>query len=191
MTVQGHHMSRDMAQRRNFGMNDTLKSGDFFAYMVEVDRDAYVYVLQFYADGTAKVLFPPSGHIRIAANQRRRVPTSNGQWFQLDEATGTEHLYVIASVESLQQAAPELAEVVGEVRVSPTKVTSAKETAKLTAKAKEPPSDHASARQQRRSRRHPRPLQCREVASCRRPTAIGRVSAACLFTSATRRGCVT
>lgn len=127
MTLRGWQMSKDMRAKGPLAIGDTLESGDYFSYYVRVDRAAYVSVLQFFADGSAKVLFPEAGpeggpeggEVRLLANQETRVPTDPGQWFQLDDAPGTEHVYVIASAMPLTQAAPALAQLVGEVRTSP------------------------------------------------------------------------
>jgi hypothetical protein len=119
MTVRGWHMAKDRGMQGPFAIGDTLHSGDLFNYYVRVDRDAYVYVMQFFADDSAKVLFPEVGDVRLSANQEARIPSDAGQWFQLDEAIGTEHLYVIASNTPLKESSPDLAKLVGEVRTSP------------------------------------------------------------------------
>jgi hypothetical protein len=118
MTVRGWRMAGD-GTRGPFAIDDTLKSGDYFSYYVRVDRDAFVYVMQFYSGGRGQVLFPESGDRLISAGQEARVPIDAGSWFQLDEAIGTEHMYVIASVEPLARSAPEVAAMVGAVRASP------------------------------------------------------------------------
>jgi hypothetical protein len=123
-------MSADRNSRRPLEIDDELRSGDFFAYHVRVDRDAFVYVLQFFADGTAQVLFPDHGAERVQAGRETRLPVDSRAWFQLDEAVGTEHLYVIASTEPLETSEPALARLIGNVRTSPTlDATSAEDAA--------------------------------------------------------------
>ncbi len=82
---------------------DTLHSGDRVELFVEVDAPAYVFVLQAFPDGSSTVLFPPAGELQLRPSAPVRVPPS-GQWFQLDEVTGTENLVVVASVRPLGQA---------------------------------------------------------------------------------------
>jgi len=119
MTVRGWQMPKDRASRGPLAIGDLLRSGDYFHYEIRVDRDAYVYVLQFFADGASKMLFPEQGDVRLAAHHDTRVPPDPGLWFQLDDTIGTEHMYLIASVEPLSRSAPALAELVGAVRSSP------------------------------------------------------------------------
>jgi Domain of unknown function (DUF4384) len=119
LSVRGTTMSAENKMRRPLEVDDELESGDFFAYHLRVDRDAFVYVLQFYPDGSAEVLFPAKGTERVLAGRDTRLPTDPQAWFQLDEATGTEHLYVIASREPLEATEPALAKLIGTVRSSP------------------------------------------------------------------------
>ena len=119
MAVRGVAMDAQRSERRPLQIDDRLQSGDFFAYYVRVDRDAYLYVLQFYPDGSAAVLFPSAGAVKVSAGAEQRLPADERGWFRLDEATGTEHLYVIAAEAPLEQSDPELAKLIGQVRTSP------------------------------------------------------------------------
>jgi len=147
MAVRAVTMNADRRARRPLEIDDRLQSGDFFAYHVRVDRDAYVYVLQFYADGSAAVLFPAEGAVRVSADTEQRLPADERGWFRLDDATGTEHLYVIAAVAPLEQADPALAELIGRVRTSPRAVLAADSTvlaADSTAEATAPEPEPAA-----------------------------------------------
>ena len=139
-------MDADRKARRALEIDDRLTSGAFFAYHVRVDRDAYVYVLQFYADGTAQVLFPERGAEQVFAGRETRVPLDPKSWFQLDDAVGTEHLYVIASTQPLETSEPDLAALIGNVRTSPTALAAAgDDSAGGKNTTEEPPGEQASA----------------------------------------------
>jgi hypothetical protein len=119
LAVRAEMMSADRGARRGLEMGDKLRSGEYFAYRVRVDRDAFVYVVQFFADGSAQLLFPPGPPTHLPAGVETRLPADASMWFQLDESKGTEHLYIIASAAPLETADAELARVVGDVRASP------------------------------------------------------------------------
>jgi hypothetical protein len=101
-----------------FQIDDRLKNGERIAYYVTADRPAYVYVMQFFADGGRHVLFPDKGEQRLAGGVETRVPPPGG-YFRLTGDVGTEHVYVIASQTALHSAAPELARVIADVLTSP------------------------------------------------------------------------
>jgi CHAT domain-containing protein len=80
-----------------------LQSGDHFQVHVEINKRAHVYVLLFDSQGQAKELFPnpkieQAGF--IDGGQRIAVPEKD-LWFWLDENTGTETLYILASEKPL------------------------------------------------------------------------------------------
>ncbi len=104
-----------------FQINDPLKNGQRIAYYVTSDQDAYVYVMQFFADGSPpSVLFPDQGEQRIAGGRETRVPLA-GQYLELEGEPGMENVYVVATRQPLDASAPELAKLVHDVRVSPGK----------------------------------------------------------------------
>jgi hypothetical protein len=90
-----------------------LRSGDGFKLSVEANRRAFVTLLILDSAGKASVLFPsddlPSGQA-VAPGQRVEIPPDDA-WFFLDEQTGVETLYVLASVEPLGRLEPFLAEL--------------------------------------------------------------------------------
>jgi CHAT domain-containing protein len=80
-----------------------LQSGDHFQVHVETNKRAHVYVLLFDSQGRAKELFPDPKIEQagfIEGGQRIAVPEKD-LWFWLDENTGTETLYILASEEPL------------------------------------------------------------------------------------------
>ena len=95
----------------------TLRSGDRFALELQMDRPAFIYVVQFFADGTSDVLFPSEGKAFVGATQGNllRIPPG-GSLFALDNAVGEENVYIIASERPLDEADASVAERVAEVR---------------------------------------------------------------------------
>ncbi len=80
--------------------DDALRTGDYVELYVDVTAPAYVYVVQFLANGTSAVLFPETGDRKIEPGKSFRIPEGgDGDWFQLDSTTGIENLYVVASRE--------------------------------------------------------------------------------------------
>lgn len=81
--------------------NDSvLRTNDNLKIYVKPSRDAYIYVLIFDSAGKADMLFPSAQvgmHNHVRGGQTYPVPDGN-QWFYLDENTGTENVYVMASL---------------------------------------------------------------------------------------------
>lgn len=96
---------------------DTLKSGDRIELMVSLEQPAYLYIVQFFADGGAAVLFPDAGDRLMSAAEPHRIPEA-GAWFELDEARGEEHIYVVASRRPLSLAAAPIAQQLARVRIA-------------------------------------------------------------------------
>ena len=101
--------------QRGVDQGATLKSGDKIALSVSLTRPAYIYVLQFFPDGSAEVLFPGPGEEHPITGTQR-VPGTG--WFQLDDAVGEENVYVVASAEPLAQADAAVMKTVDTVRTT-------------------------------------------------------------------------
>jgi len=76
-----------------------LRSGDNFQIHLEASRPAYVYILVYDSQGKAGQIFPApkinqSGSVD---GGRKVVVPARDLWFWLDEHTGTETIYVLAS----------------------------------------------------------------------------------------------
>lgn len=96
----------------------SLRSGDRVEVEIEVSRPAYVYIVQFFGDGSSAVLFPTGEEpVQIAAGSAVRLP-GDGQWFELDDNPGDEHVYVAASSLPLERADAAIADAVRSVRTS-------------------------------------------------------------------------
>lgn len=120
MQVRGLHMDKARTLKSSFGINDVLHSGDFVAYEVWVDRPAYVYILQFFPDGSQAVHHPATEEpTKLEARTWVRVPPDARDWLELDDATGQENLYIVASIRPLDAASPELKSLIDRVRTSP------------------------------------------------------------------------
>jgi len=94
---------------RAFKDGDALRSGDRLELFARVSRAAYVYVVQFDAAGTATVVFPralpgrSAQDYQIPAGAEERIPDAKG-WLELDDSSGEEHLYLIATTKPLRHA---------------------------------------------------------------------------------------
>ncbi|MBN2498862.1 MAG: DUF4384 domain-containing protein [Deltaproteobacteria bacterium] len=82
-----------------------LRSGDGLRVLIEVEREAYVYLVYRDAAGAQQLLFPGSGlgqDNRLDAGKLLSIP-AEGQWLELDRRTGTETLIVLASREPIEE----------------------------------------------------------------------------------------
>jgi len=82
----------------------TLYTNDNLKLFFRTNDDCYVYVLLFGSSGIAQVLFPHSQislSNRVQGNKEYFIPTGDN-WFWLDEKTGTETIYVVASYEPIR-----------------------------------------------------------------------------------------
>ncbi|HYE91492.1 MAG TPA: DUF4384 domain-containing protein [Terriglobales bacterium] len=83
---------------------DRLRSNDDLKIHFRTNADAYVYLIWVDTRGEASVQFPSrqaGRDNRVRGGQRYAVPQGDIEWFYLDNATGTETLYLIASYEPL------------------------------------------------------------------------------------------
>jgi serine/threonine protein kinase len=81
--------------------NGTLYSNDGFQIHVGVDRDSFLYVVDMDQSGKVEVLFPRNEikqPRKLQADKKYVLPAPN-LWYRLDEVTGKETLYILASAE--------------------------------------------------------------------------------------------
>jgi len=106
LTVEVAYNARESSTGafRDIRDGDTLRTGEQVAIGVSVSQDAYLYLFQYHANGTADVLFPDT---RIAignplrAGQTVRLPP-NGQVYTVDSNdVGVETVYIVASQRQL------------------------------------------------------------------------------------------
>lgn len=109
----------DRGAEAPFSVADRARAGDQIAFYVTPRRDAHIGIVQFYADGTRAVLFPDSGPTReVISGSSTRVPP-RGQWLEIYGSPGEEHVFVVATVASLERSDPELFSLVTEARATP------------------------------------------------------------------------
>ena len=104
-------------QKFGIAADDTLKSGDYVEMFVDLRSPAYLYVVQFFADGTSAVLYPSQGDKLVQPGTEIRIP-DGGNSFQLDDHTGEENVYVLASRTPVAQADATVATQITEIRKS-------------------------------------------------------------------------
>jgi hypothetical protein len=79
---------------------DTLYSDDYCRINFELDQDAYAYVLYYDSTGNLHQLYPdPDTEIpqKVKGNTAYTIPEGENKWFQLDNFSGTETVFVLAS----------------------------------------------------------------------------------------------
>lgn len=84
----------------------SLPSGAQLALLVTVKAPAYVYLGAASSDGTAEVLYPTAGEVRVQPGERLRIPPQ-GQWLTLDKHRGEEDYFVYAARRPLSRAEQE------------------------------------------------------------------------------------
>ena len=92
-----------------------LRSGDNFQIHLESSRPAYVYVLMYDSQGKAGQIFPDPKVNQSGAVEggRKIVVPGRDLWFWLDESTGTETIYVLASEKPMADIRGLLAQMEG------------------------------------------------------------------------------
>jgi hypothetical protein len=82
-----------------------LKTGDQIKFFLNVDKNCFVYLIYSSSQGELSVLFPYRFKLRsseYSAAGHHYIPSGN-QWFELDEHTGEEKFYLLASANRLMQ----------------------------------------------------------------------------------------
>jgi len=78
--------------------NSTLKSNDDYRLYVKPPKPSYVYIYQEDSNGNGSWLFPrPEVDIKNPLNNKDNWIPSRNQQFTLDDNTGTETIYLVAS----------------------------------------------------------------------------------------------
>jgi hypothetical protein len=100
------------ANRRLLASGDALHSRDRFRLRVGASSVVHLYVLQFFADGTANLLHPEGDDARLQPGVQLDI------LLELDDSPGEEHLYIVASVLPLEEVDEAVARRIEEVRMS-------------------------------------------------------------------------
>ena len=82
-----------------------LKTGDQIKFFINVNKDCFVYLIYRSSQGDLSVLFPQrfqllSTEYTVAGNHY--IPAGD-QWFELDEHTGEERFYLLATIKRLTE----------------------------------------------------------------------------------------
>jgi len=80
-----------------------LKTGDQIKFFLKVDKNCFVYLIYCSSQGDLSVLFPQRFKLRSAEYSvagDHYIPKGD-EWFELDEHTGEERFYLMASAERL------------------------------------------------------------------------------------------
>jgi len=72
--------------------NGQMMSGEYFRYQITIDNDAFVYVV--FQDSSGAIQSMEAGF--VAGGTQLSLPDGDN-WFHLDDNTGTERLYLVAS----------------------------------------------------------------------------------------------
>ena len=98
---------------------DTLYSNDFCRISFELDKNAYAYILYYDSKGTLEQLYPDPKvlkPLKVMAKTTYVIPPGEDSWFQLDEQTGTETVFMVASEEPLSNLKEVLVSLQGSSR---------------------------------------------------------------------------
>jgi len=119
LTLSVRVQTKEGSALRSIADGETLSTGDVIQFMVAVDQPAYVYIVQYFADGSAAVLHPEAGDTLLKAGFEARIPEP-GQVFKLVPPAGAEVVYFIASRKTLGEADQRVAEAVRMIRLAGT-----------------------------------------------------------------------
>lgn len=109
--------TREGSALRGLTDGETLRTGDVIQFVVAVDQPAYVYIVQYFADGSAAVLHPESGDALLRPGYEARIPEP-GHVFKLVPPPGDEMVYFIASRRTLGEADERIAEALRMIRAA-------------------------------------------------------------------------
>jgi len=80
-----------------------LRTGDRIKILFEPQTECFIYLFYYSSQEELAMLFPPDpSDARIMPGIKYSIPAKN-QWFKLDDATGIEKFYLIASVRRLEE----------------------------------------------------------------------------------------
>ena len=79
-----------------------LKTGDQLKMFLELKKNCYTYLFYYSSQGKMYLLFPPNNQFATdyEIGKKYYIPAGS-KWFELDEHTGSETFYLIASLERL------------------------------------------------------------------------------------------
>lgn len=96
VSLQIEAQGRGETTRRMLSPGQPLHSQDAYALKLRVDKPAYVYVVRYSATAWSTRMFPLRGDFQLGPDEWLRLPADKKD-YQLDDKSGDEILYVIAS----------------------------------------------------------------------------------------------
>jgi len=90
---------------RSITEDTVLKSGDQFKMMITFESGCFIYLIYHGSGGEMQLLFPKeiNPYQRPSPNNERYYIPSGNNWFTLDENTGIEKFYLLASANPLNK----------------------------------------------------------------------------------------
>ena len=88
---------------RVVGRKTTMNSGDQFKFFVKPQSTCYLYLIHHNSQHQLKILYPLMFNPAVSQNTgsgEQYIPDGD-QWFELDENTGQEKFYLLASIQPL------------------------------------------------------------------------------------------
>ena len=81
-----------------------LRSGDFFKIRFKLEKSAYIYILSLDSQGNLTKLYPDrdgKARTQFKAHEAYSIPEDD-RWFRLDDNTGRETFYIVASTNTIK-----------------------------------------------------------------------------------------
>ena len=103
-TITTRGTAGDQEVERIVKEGDILYSNDFCRISFELDKNAYAYILYYDSQGALDQLYPDPKALKplkVMGKTTYIIPPGDDSWFQLDEQTGTETVFMVASEEPL------------------------------------------------------------------------------------------
>ena len=80
-----------------------MHAGDQLKFYFEPQTDCYIYFLYYSSQGDLHLLFPSRlSSPKLSPGMKHYIPSEKG-WFELDEVTGVEKFYLLASASKLEK----------------------------------------------------------------------------------------
>lgn len=95
--------SGSAADVRSVRDGDVLTPRDNYKVLFSVHQACYVYVFQIDSTTKIDIIWPPEGGSRSTSPGIAVSVPPREDWFYLDENTGVEHIYVVASLEPIRK----------------------------------------------------------------------------------------
>ena len=95
--------TQDQPQLIPIGRKTVLQTGDRMKILFEPQTESFVYILYYSSQEELLMLFPSEPSAASTLPGRKYSIPSGNQWFKLDDVTGIEKFYLIASARRLEK----------------------------------------------------------------------------------------